>query len=276
MREQTRRLRAAAAPARTQSQEPRANGRVRAWLTAMPPRFGATPNRPAGRPDRRPTASQRRASFVSPRLVTWHVRGATTAAPMLRFRILGPLEVTETSRRHRSRGADGSARCSPRCSCGGPGRADGAAGRRALGATDPPRTAIDVAPERDRRRCARLLGPDVLVTRPPGLRAPRRARAGRRASGSSGCSRRRGVRPTEERRALLAGRSALWRGPRSPSSRSTTWRSPRSGGSRSSGSSRGRSGSPPRSSSGVPPEVVAELESLVAEHPLRERICVAC
>ena len=108
-----------------------------------------------------------------------------------------------------------------------------------------------------------------LVTRRARVRAWRRARSGstRPLRATHADARGAGL---EERRGTPVASARLWRGPRWPSSRSSRSRRGRSGGSRSCGS-RGRGAARGRLELGWHGDVVAELEGLVREHPLRAR-----
>ena len=77
--------------------------------------------------------------------------------------------------------------------------------------------------------------------------------------------------PTRPRRSCSEA-LALWRGPALADSATRRSRSPRSVAWRSCGSRRSRSASRPSSRCGEHADVASELEALVAEHPLRERL----
>ena len=120
------------------------------------------------------------------------------------------------------------------------------------------------------RRRRRPADPAAGV-RPPGrggtarrgsLRGAARAGRGRRSPAGRRTRRRRSS-------ARRSGSGAARRSPTSPSTRSRRRRSPAS---RSSAWPPSRNGSKPISRSGVTPRLVAELEALVARHPLRERL----
>ena len=105
------------------------------------------------------------------------------------------------------------------------------------------------------------------------LRARDRAATSSTSVASSGSSRRRERSDAGAARAhSSATRSRSGAARRSPTSPSRRSPRARSAGSRSSGSRRSRSGSTPTSSSGSARELVGELEALVAQHPLRERL----
>ena len=148
-------------------------------------------------------------------------------------------------------------------------RADGAARRRALrGGASPTATA---SLQNAVVALRKALGPDVLVTRPPGYLlavAPDQIDA-RRFEQVLADARRASV---TERRDLLVRALGLWRGPRSPSSPSRSGRRPRPVVSKSCVSSPleeriATDVELGRRSGGRP-----ELQSLVDEHPLRERL----
>ena len=183
---------------------------------------------------------------------------------MLEFRILGPLEVRDEHGRRSLSGGRGSARFSPRCCCARAGRADRAARRRALRASEPPKTATTslqnavvalregARRRRPRHACARATSSQVDT------------RSGGRASASSSCSPMRGAprRPSVE--PCSSRRSSSGEDPRWPSSRSRTGRSPRRGVSASFGSSAVEERIATDIELGHPADVVAELESLTA------------
>ena len=122
-------------------------------------------------------------------------------------------------------------------------------------------------------RLRRELGADVLETRAPGIRPPRRTRADRRAAvRGSRCGTHAGRVPRSGVSSSSSALDAVAGLRRSPSSRSSSSRRPRSGGSRSCGSLRTRSGSRRISSSGGTATSSGELEALVREHPLRETL----
>ena len=139
------------------------------------------------------------------------------------------------------------------------------------------------APSRPKTAIASLHNSVVALRQGARAGRPRHAPAGIRARGVGRPDRRPAVRAAAggraerfPRRAPLAAPPrprALARRRRSPSSRSTTGRRPRSADSTSCGSSRTRSGSRPTSSSAARPTSSRELETLVGEHPLRERPC---
>jgi DNA-binding SARP family transcriptional activator len=201
--------------------------------------------------------------------VTPPVLGATTAAPMLDFRILGPLEVM-----------DGQVEVA----LGGPrhraflGALLLRAGRVVpteqlvdeLYGEEPPRTAT-ASLQNSVVALRKVLGPDLLVTRAPGYllqvardqvdayRFEQLLADARRASGS-------------ERRALLARALDLWRGPALAEFVFEAW-----------AQSETRRLEELRLVAleeriatdvelGHAADVVAELEALTAEHPLRERL----
>ena len=96
----------------------------------------------------------------------------------------------------------------------------------------------------------KLLGAETLVTRPPGLRPPRRPRADRSRPLRAARAEARGSRP-EQRAAALREALELWRGePLADFALRAVRARPRSRGSRSSGFRRSRSGSTPSSTSG--------------------------
>ena len=151
------------------------------------------------------------------------------------------------------------------------GRADRAARRRALrrGAAE---DGDDVAAERRRRAPEGCSGRRRLVTRPPGYvlqiapragrRAPLRAAPRGRAAGLAG--------PSAGR--CSGGRSSSGAARRSPSSRSRTGRSRRPGASGELRLVALEERIEADIELGHAADVVAELESLVGEHPLRERL----
>ncbi len=111
----------------------------------------------------------------------------------------------------------------------------------------------------------------------PAHRATSSRRLRRRStrSASSGWSPRVGHSPTSTRRPRRSCSVRRWRsGGAEPSRTSPTSRSPRprSPVSRSCGSRRSRRGSMPISSAGMSRELISELETLVRQHPLQERL----
>ena len=167
-------------------------------------------------------------------------------------------------------GGRGSARCSSPCFCvrGGSCRpSSSSTSSRATTRRRPRR-------RRSRTRSSALrkaLGPDVLVTRPPGYALADRARAARLpALRAAARGRAHGRRPSERARARSPGARAVARAcPRRVRVRGLG--PDRDRGSTSCASSRSRSGSR-RYRARPPGRLVAELESLVAEQPLRERL----
>ena len=131
---------------------------------------------------------------------------------------------------------------------------------------DPPQTAT-ASLQNSVVALRKALGPDVLVTRPPGYVLAGRARAGRRAPLRAAARRREGVPRGASVGRSSAARSTSGAGRRSPSSPSRSGRRPRPVGSTSSGSSRSRSGSQTDVELGHAAEVVPELESLVRRVP---------
>ena len=119
----------------------------------------------------------------------------------------------------------------------------------------------------------KALGPDVLVTRPPGYVLQSLGRAGRRAPLRAAARRREGRRTGASVGRSSGARSTSGAARRSPSSPSKSGRRPRLGGSTSSGSSRVEERIATDVELGRAADVVPELESLVREHPLRERPC---
>ena len=186
------------------------------------------------------------------------------------YRILGPLEVVDENGtiplggpRQRSIFAI--------CSCTRTGSSPDTADDLYVGRRAPPTAAKRSSRSRSGVYARRSAGTPVdprARLRPPGRRRRARPRAvrapvgearTRRAGDTAAAAAARGARALARRR----------RSPTSPTSRSPARRS---SGSRSCASPRSRSGSTPSSRSAAHAELVGELEALVAEHPLRERL----
>ena len=151
------------------------------------------------------------------------------------------------------------------------GRVDRPADRRAVGRRRrrrprQERAGLRLAAAQGARRRTALVtrAPGYVLQVDPGRARPRPLRAARRP--------RRGAPRPRPRRGSCARRSRCGAGRRWPTSPTSRSPRPRSRGWRSCGWARSSSGSRPTSRSAATPSWSAELEALVAEHPLRERL----